>query len=110
MLFDKAKCKLMVLKLGDRGVLTCRSPHHEAHDSFFVVDSFVNRLSDALGAGDALLAYGTLAMLAGGGDVVATILGSFAAACECECAGNVMVTPDDVHAKIDDVERYSTGV
>jgi hypothetical protein len=40
---------------------------------------------------------------------VATILGSFAAACECERAGNVMVTPDDVRRKIDDVERHSSG-
>ena len=33
---------------------------HEALDSFFVIDSFVDRLVDAVGAGDALLAYSTL--------------------------------------------------
>ena len=38
---------------------------------------------------DALLAYATLAMLATGSAVVATILGSIAAACECEMDGNV---------------------
>ena len=90
-LYDEAECKLLILKLGDRGVLTCRGPDHEQHDSFFVIDSFVDRLVDAVGAGDALLAYSTLAMLAGGNDVVATILGSMAAACECECDGNVPV-------------------
>lgn len=108
-LFDEAKCKLMILKLGDRGVLTCRGPDHEQHDSFFVMDSFVEGLVDAVGAGDALLAYSTLALLAGGKDVVATILGNMAAACECECDGNVPVTPDRVRAKIDIVEMNVSG-
>ena len=108
MLYDRAQCKLMILKLADRGVLGCRGPNHEQHDSFFVIDSFVDRLADPLGAGDALLAYATLAMLVADNDVVATILGNFAAACECERAGNAMVTPDAVRAKIDDVERHST--
>jgi bifunctional ADP-heptose synthase (sugar kinase/adenylyltransferase) len=62
-LYDEANCKLLILKLGDRGVLTCRGVKHEPHDSFFVIDSFVDRLVDAVGAGDALLAYSTLAML-----------------------------------------------
>jgi rfaE bifunctional protein kinase chain/domain len=108
-LFDKAQCKLMILKLGDRGVLTCRGPNHEQHDSFFVIDSFVDRLVDAVGAGDALLAYSTLAMLESGNDVIATILGNMAAACECERDGNVMVTPDRLRAKIDDVEKNIAG-
>ena len=61
-LYDAAKCKLLILKLGDRGVLTCRGAQHENLDSFFVVDSFVEKLVDAVGAGDALLAYATLTM------------------------------------------------
>ena len=36
---------------------------------------------------------------------VATILGTMAAAVECECDGNVPVTADDVRGKIDTVER-----
>ena len=83
-LYDAAQCKTLILKLGERGVLTCRSSDHESLDSFFVVDSFADRVVDAVGAGDALLAYATLAMLATGSDVIATILGSMAAACECE--------------------------
>jgi rfaE bifunctional protein kinase chain/domain len=106
-LYDAAKCKTLILKLGERGVLTCRNRDHESLDSFAVVDSFVERVVDAVGAGDALLAYATLAMLATGRDTVATILGSLAAACECECEGNVPVTPDDVRRKIDGVERQS---
>jgi hypothetical protein len=60
-----------------------------------------------VGAGDALLAYATLAKLATGSDAIATILGSMAAACECEVDGNVPVTPKDVGRKIDMIEQQT---
>ncbi|MGE4527376.1 MAG: PfkB family carbohydrate kinase [Rhodospirillaceae bacterium] len=104
-LYDAAKCKILILKLGDRGVLTCRSPRHTELDSFFVVDSFVDKVVDAVGAGDALLSYATLTMLATGNVVAATIMGSIAAAVECEVDGNWPVRPADVLAKIDAAER-----
>lgn len=106
-LYDEARCKLLILKLGARGVLTCRSKEHEALDSFFVVDSFVDKLADAVGAGDALLAYATLAMLTSRNEAEATILGSMAAACECECEGNIPVAPDHVRTKIDETEKQA---
>ena len=104
-LYDAARCKLLILKLGERGVLACCNADHESLDSFFVIDSFVDRLVDAVGAGDALLAYATLAMLAKRDAAIATILGTMAAAIECECDGNLPVTPDDLRSKIDAVER-----
>jgi len=104
-LYDSARCKTLILKLGERGVLTCRSADHESLDSYIVVDSFAERVVDAIGAGDALLAYATLGKLATGSDAVATILGSMAAACECELDGNVPVTPANVMRKIDGIER-----
>jgi bifunctional ADP-heptose synthase (sugar kinase/adenylyltransferase) len=104
-LYDAARCKTLILKLGERGVLTCRSADHESLDSFIVLDSFVDRVVDAVGAGDALLAYATLAKMATGSDAVATILGSMAAACECELDGNIPIGPQDVRRKIDAVER-----
>jgi bifunctional ADP-heptose synthase (sugar kinase/adenylyltransferase) len=107
-IYDAARCRTLIVKLGDRGVLTCRHSDHEALDSFFVVDSFVATLADAVGAGDALLAYATLAMLATQSPPVATILGSMAAACECERDGNIPITPDDVRAKIDLVEKRAS--
>jgi bifunctional ADP-heptose synthase (sugar kinase/adenylyltransferase) len=103
-LYDAAQCKLLILKLGDRGVLACRGGPLESPDRFFVVDSFVDRLVDAVGAGDALLAYATLAMLVTRSQVMATILGSMAAACECEFDGNVPVLPAAMHGKINAVE------
>jgi bifunctional ADP-heptose synthase (sugar kinase/adenylyltransferase) len=104
-LYDAAKCKTLILKLGDKGVLTCRHGDHQALDSFFVLDSFVDRLVDGVGAGDALLAYSTLCMLATKSDTIATIIGVMAAACECEVDGNIPIRIDDVHQKIDTVER-----
>jgi sugar/nucleoside kinase (ribokinase family) len=104
-LYDAAKCRTLILKLGDRGVLTCRSADHEALDSFFIVDSFVDRVVDAVGAGDALLSYATLSMLTTENEVIATILGSMAAAVECEVDGNIPVHPADVRGKIERLEK-----
>ena len=106
-LYDAAECKTLILKLGERGVLACRSSDHEALDSFFIVDSFVDRLVDAVGAGDALLAYSTLSSLVTDSPIQATILGSIAAATECERDGNIPVAAEDILAKIDKVERQA---
>jgi rfaE bifunctional protein kinase chain/domain/rfaE bifunctional protein nucleotidyltransferase chain/domain len=101
-LHAEAGCRVVILKLGDRGLLTCR-----ADDYVYVVDTFAERVVDAVGAGDALLAYATLAMVADGSDVVASILGSFAAGRECEVEGNLPVAPEAVLRKIDRVEAHA---
>ncbi len=103
--YDAAQCKTLLLKLSERGVLTCRNADHESLDSFFSVDSFVEQVVDPVGAGDALLAYATLAMMVSGSSVQATILGVLAAAGECEVDGNVPITPADVQARLDKIER-----
>jgi rfaE bifunctional protein kinase chain/domain len=104
-LHEQADCRMVILKLGDRGVLTCRPGRDGDLRSFFVVDSFAERVVDAVGAGDALLAYATLAMVREGSAVAATILGSLAAAIECETDGNVPVSRDDVARRIDAIEK-----
>ena len=62
-LYKKAGCKFLMLKLGDRGIITYRAPNPDVR-SFFTVDSFADRVVDAVGAGDALLSYATLSMAA----------------------------------------------
>lgn len=104
-IYDAAQCKTLILKLGDKGLLTCRHGDHQALDSFFVVDSFVDRLIDGVGAGDALLAYATLSMLASKCELTAAVIGTMAAACECEKDGNIPINIEDVHRKLDAVER-----
>jgi rfaE bifunctional protein kinase chain/domain/rfaE bifunctional protein nucleotidyltransferase chain/domain len=104
-LHEEAEAQTVILKLGDRGIITARNGKEDDLRSFFVVDSFVDRLVDAVGAGDALLAYATLAMVTDGSEVLATILGSFAAALECEMDGNHPITPTDLLRKIEVIEK-----
>jgi rfaE bifunctional protein kinase chain/domain len=104
-LHDEAECKTVILKLGDRGLLTSRSSKHEDYRSFFVIDSFADRVVDAVGAGDALLSYATLAMVTDGSGAVASILGALAAALECEVDGNIPISSQNVMQKIDAVEK-----
>jgi rfaE bifunctional protein kinase chain/domain/rfaE bifunctional protein nucleotidyltransferase chain/domain len=104
-LFNRAECKTLMLKLGDRGMITFRDRPATDARSFFTIDSFAERAVDPVGAGDALLAYATLAMVATRNEVVASILGAFAAGIECERDGNVPVAQADLLATIDRVER-----
>lgn len=106
-LHKRANCKTLILKMGERGIITYRSNSPIDYRAFFVVDTFADRVVDAVGAGDALLAYATLAMAATGNDVIASILGNMAAGIECAHDGNVPVTPDLVLGKIAQVEKYS---
>jgi bifunctional ADP-heptose synthase (sugar kinase/adenylyltransferase) len=106
-LHRRAKCKTLILKCGDRGIITYRSDSPVDYRAFFTIESFADRVVDAVGAGDALLAYATLALVATKNDVIASILGNMAAAIECEHDGNVPVTPDLVLKKIDAVEKHA---
>jgi rfaE bifunctional protein kinase chain/domain len=105
-LHKRSKCKTLILKLGDRGIITYRSNSPVDFRAFFTVESFADRVIDAVGGGDALLAYATLALAATKNDVIASILGNMAAAIECEHEGNVPVTPEQVLKKVDTVERH----
>ena len=103
-LHKRAKCKTLILKLGERGIITYREDSADVR-AFFAIDSFAQRVEDAVGAGDALLAYATLAMVATKNDVIASVLGNMAAAIECQHEGNVPVTPEEMLKKIDAMER-----
>jgi rfaE bifunctional protein kinase chain/domain/rfaE bifunctional protein nucleotidyltransferase chain/domain len=107
-LYRQADCKTLILKLGERGLLTYRSIPQEIEDvrAFFTMDSFAERVIDAVGAGDALLAYAALSLFSTKSSVVASVLGSLAAAVECEHEGNVPVSPKDVVDKLDRFERF----
>jgi rfaE bifunctional protein kinase chain/domain len=110
-LYQEAKCKNLILKMGERGLLGYRQrPNLDDLRSFFVVDSFADTVRDAVGSGDALLAYATLVEVATGNFLIASIIGAFAAAVECEHDGNVPVTPADVLKKLNRVERSASFV
>jgi rfaE bifunctional protein kinase chain/domain/rfaE bifunctional protein nucleotidyltransferase chain/domain len=108
-LYQHAHCKTLMLKLGEHGLMTFRSEPRGKEDvrAFFALDSFADRVVDALGSGDALLAYAAPAMYLTGNTVIASILGSLSAAVECEHEGNIPVEPKTVLAKIDHLERLA---
>lgn len=101
-LFTRAHCKCLMMTMGERGILTYRSMNE--YRAFFTIDSFADHVIDAVGAGDALLSYGSLALYATGSEVIASILGSAAAAVACEREGNNPITPEDVTAKLNAIE------
>jgi rfaE bifunctional protein kinase chain/domain len=103
-LYKRVECKTLILKLGDRGIITYRAPSHDVR-SFFIIDSFVETVVDAVGAGDALLSYATLALVTTRSPVIASILGSMAAAVACEHEGNNPVAPEDLRHKLKAVEK-----
>jgi rfaE bifunctional protein kinase chain/domain len=108
-LYKRSGCKALILKMGERGIITYREPS-PAVGAFFTIDSFAGNVVDAVGAGDALLAYSSLSLRATGSIVVASVLGCIAAGIACEHDGNTPVTPDQVRGKIDAVEKSVTYV
>jgi rfaE bifunctional protein kinase chain/domain len=106
-LHQRSRCGTLILKCGDRGIITYRSKPPSVVRAFLSIDSFADAIIDAVGAGDALLAYSTLAMVATRNDVIASILGNMAAAIECEHEANVPVTPELVRKKIGAVEKHA---
>ncbi len=108
-LYRQARCKTLLLKMGPRGLIAYRSMPKAEEDvrAFFVVDSFARHVVDAVGAGDALLAYATLSMVATGSTVIASVVGSIAAGVECEHDGNVPVQPEQVLEKLDAIARHA---
>jgi rfaE bifunctional protein kinase chain/domain len=104
-LYKEAKCRYLILKLGERGIITYRAGAPEDFRAFFTVDSFADHVVDSVGTGDALLAYSTLALLATKSEVIASIIGSMAAAVACENEGNKPVDPEGILQKIGQVEK-----
>lgn len=101
-LYNKANCCYLLMKLGARGALACRGADGSP-GSFFTVDSFAQKVVDPVGAGDALLAYASLSLRYG--IVSATILGSVAAALECEVEGNHPIEIDAVYQRLQLLEQ-----
>ena len=103
-LYKRAKCKALIMKLGARGIIGYVKPSFDVR-SFFTIDSFAGGVVDAMGSGDALLSYATLALVTTKSPVVASILGSMAAGVACEREGNNPVSPKDILEKLDSVEK-----
>jgi|TARA_B110000261_G_C13087799_1_gene358632 rfaE bifunctional protein kinase chain/domain/rfaE bifunctional protein nucleotidyltransferase chain/domain len=102
-LVEVANCKNLILKLSERGVFCLEKNKNKK--SFFTLDSFAKQVVDSVGSGDALLAYSTLSFLVSNSIVIASIIGSIAAACECEFDGNIPIKKEIVIRKINELEK-----
>ena len=100
---EETKLKNLILKLGERGSFASG----KGYAGGLTIPTFCSKVIDAVGAGDALLAYSTLAMLATKSVFIASIIGSAAAACECEKDGNITINPDEVIKKINSIEEMT---
>ena len=108
-LYDQAGCKILMLKVGARGMLTFRDSLANAdRRSFFTVDALArDNIADPVGSGDALLAYATLTQVATKNEAISSIIGTIAAGLECEFEGNIPVTPDLVSKRLRELETAS---
>lgn len=103
--FNISKAKYLILKLGERGTITFRKSALHPRD-FFPLDSLVNKLIDGIGAGDAMLAVASLALIASKNIVIASILGNIAASVACENRGNRSINTKDLVKKIKEILLY----
>ena len=96
---DKARSSNVILKLGAKGLFFF------GKDVYHSLDSFTQNPVDPVGSGDALLAYASLIMQQSGSLGLACIVGSLAAACECEFDGNIPVSPETILKKLDIIKQ-----
>jgi bifunctional ADP-heptose synthase (sugar kinase/adenylyltransferase) len=102
-LVKKTNFKNLILKLGERGLVSMVSSGLQT--KAINLPSFANKVVDSTGTGDALLAYATLSLLSTKSLVIASILGSIAAACACENDGNIAVSPENIIQKLNSLEN-----
>jgi len=113
-LVKKAKFKNLILKLGERGTVSVinykknKKLKINKKNSAFALPSFAKKVVDSTGTGDALLSYATLSIIKTKSLVIASILGSLAAACECEKDGNIEITPEQIIEKLNLIEDSSS--
>ncbi len=104
----EAKPKNLILKVGSRGIFCGMIDPESQQIRAISIDSFAENVLDPVGAGDALLAYSTLSLFKSKSVLVAGILGSMAAACECEFDGNKPIKTDDVKKKMFRVQKIGS--
>ena len=102
-LVKKTKFKNLILKLGERGLVSMVNSGLQT--KAVNLPSFANKVVDSTGTGDALLAYASLSLLSTKSLVVASILGSIAAACACENDGNIAIKPENIIQKLNSLEN-----
>jgi rfaE bifunctional protein kinase chain/domain/rfaE bifunctional protein nucleotidyltransferase chain/domain len=110
-LFEKSKCKVLMLKLGERGLMTVRRKTvGKDMRSFFVMDAIEKNAVDPVGCGDALLSYASLALYISKDPLIASILGSISAALLSIVNGNTPILKSDVEKKLLQLENAVNSI
>lgn len=99
-IFKISKCKNLILKLGERGIISSKAKNLSKKENFYVLDSFTKDPADPVGAGDALLAYSALSLYSSKSLAISSIIGSVAAAIECEIDGNLPIKKEEIFSKL----------
>lgn len=90
-LLKYSQSKNVVLKLGEKGLMTFKKSGLKPRD-FYSIDSFAENIVDTVGSGDALLATTSLFYYITKNIVVSSLIGSMSAAIECTKKGNIPTT------------------
>jgi sugar/nucleoside kinase (ribokinase family) len=90
-LLKNSRSKNVVLKLGEKGLMTFKKSGLKPRD-FYSIDSFAENIVDSVGSGDALLATTSLVYYITKNIVVSSLIGSMSAAIECAKKGNMPTT------------------
>ena len=97
----KAKAKNVILKLGERGLISMS----QKKSDYISLDPFVDNLIDSNGAGDTLLAYSSSTLYTTKSLIISSIIGLIAASCKCETKGNVPVNIDQIINKFENIRK-----
>ena len=94
----------VIMTLGDKGLMAFKKSKSAIIEnrSFITLPAFTKNVVDAVGSGDALLAYSSLAFKVTNNLLIASIFGSAAASLACENEGNIDLDPSEVLFRIKD--------
>jgi D-glycero-beta-D-manno-heptose-7-phosphate kinase len=92
-LLDNLRPAVLLVTLGDRGMLLCQRNHEPFH-----IPTVAQEIYDVSGAGDTVIASFTLAIVAGASPIEAAIFSNHAAGVVVGKVGTAVVTPDELRA------------
>jgi rfaE bifunctional protein kinase chain/domain/rfaE bifunctional protein nucleotidyltransferase chain/domain len=105
-LIEKTQCKNILLKLGEKGLLAAKPQGDKTGAvDFFGFGAFATNVEDAVGSGDALLAYATLALAVGLPLPMSAILGNIAASVQCSRIGNIPIHASELAKELEDFKQ-----
>jgi rfaE bifunctional protein kinase chain/domain len=104
-LYENTKFKNLILKLGVRGVFAVSKKKLMKTGGALSFPSFVENLVDPVGAGDSMLAYAVITFLKSKCLASSILVGSIAAAIQCENNGNKPVILKDLISRLDKLSK-----